>query len=117
MPPQGIYYLELAVSQAILDHLNTLPLGARRFALERAINRALDAEGWPQGDRGTIAIPASYWYVTVWKRDTYQLRGHVGPIVDEGAAKRAARSWSTAGFIAEPGRFPKGPCLTNPLNP
>lgn len=82
-------------------------------ALERAINRALDAEGWPKDGRGRIAIPIAYWYVIVWNRHG-ELHGHVGPIHEAERARRTAQSWQSAGYRAKCSPHAIGKPLTNP---
>lgn len=109
------YWFRLEPTEAQRAYLETLPIGARMAAFERAINRALDHAGWPRGMRGAMAIPADYWYVIVTKDG--MLRGHVGPIAEEHKALAAMTSWKTGGHKAKLQRFPIGPCLTNPHLP
>lgn len=106
------YHFQLEATEEMYTYLETLPVVGRRVAFERAIHEALDAEGWPRGDRGEMPIPADYWYVVVYTRSG-AVRGHVGPISDEDKAKLAARSWATAGNHATVKRAAIGPCLTN----
>lgn len=105
------YWYRLTPNDKMLAHLDELPVTARRASFERAIHRALDAEGWPRGERGMMSIPGSYWYVVVTRNGL--VRGHVGPITDEQKARTAARSWCTTGQAADVMRTPIGPCLTN----
>lgn len=101
------------ITDEISAKLDDYPVGARGAALERAISRALDAEGWPSDDRGAISIPISYWYVNVIERGPLRTMGHVGPISDAEQAKHVARSWRQTGRIALVARRPDGPALTN----
>jgi hypothetical protein len=105
-----MYLIE--VPEHLADKLSELPIFARSVSLERAINHALDAEGWPSS--GTEAC--NYWYVNIWTR-AGELAGHVGPIAGASAAQRVARSWQTSGATAEHSRTPLGKALTNPHQP
>jgi hypothetical protein len=42
-----------------------------------------------------------------------QVRGHVGPLPDEAAARKVERSWRSGGYRVQITRIPIGPCLTN----
>jgi len=107
----GTFYQEIDLPETIADRVfkTTFP----RLTLERAIHRALDAEGWPRGSRGEIGIAATYWYVIIKDRRTMRPHGHVGPISDEVKANSVARSWEKSGVRARVSRNPIGPCLTN----
>lgn len=102
----------LEISDSIAEKLSDLPIMARRGRLERAIHRALDAEGWPAGDRGEMPIGASYWYVNI--HEDGDLVGHVGPIPDEDRAQRVAGSWRKTGVLALVARVAQGRALTQP---
>lgn len=106
---------QVPITDDISAKLDEYPVAARNRVLERAIDRALDAHGWPAGERGAMAIAASYWYVTVIDPQPLRVRGHVGPIPDAERAKRVAASWRQTGCIARMGRTPDGPPLTNVL--
>jgi hypothetical protein len=102
-----MYFID--VPDALADKLAELPVFARSGSLERAINRALDAAGWP----GILADPAcNYYYVNIWNR-TGELAGHVGPIAGASRAQEVARSWQKSGAIADHSRNPLGKPLTN----
>jgi hypothetical protein len=95
----------------LAERLSELPEDLKRTAVEQAVHTALDSEGWPRGERGTINVHAAYWYVVLFKHG--ELRGHVGPITDEQGARRTAASWREGGLRATVSRRPVGPALTN----
>lgn len=83
----------------------------RRRAFESAVHAALDAEGWPNGGRGEIAIPCVYWFVNLRRRG--EQLGHVGPLPSKDDAERVAKSWRSTGARASVSRTAIGACLTN----
>ena len=83
----------------------------QRMLVENAVNKALDAEGWPAGERGTVPVATAYWYVNLTRQG--QIQGHVGPIVSKEQANRCAMSWRDGGTRARVSVRPLGPCLTN----
>lgn len=107
-----MYLIELLEDFVAQHQLDIASSHARSGKLDRAIMRALDAEGWPTGERGTLAIPAGYYYVNIWDRSG-QLRGHVGPILGAEAASRCEASWRSSGARARVSRIALGESLTN----
>lgn len=103
-----MYLIE--VPEHIADTLDAFPLSVRGNRLERAINRALDASGWPNYNADTIA--ADVWYVTVWNRHG-KLLGHVGPILGKGKGDAVSASWRKDGYFTEVTRREVGVALTN----
>jgi hypothetical protein len=100
------------ITEAMGEYFSDLPITTGRAIFERAVHRALDAEGWPAGPRGEIAIAISYWFVNLWNRFG-ELHGHVGPIHDITKAETCATSWRNAGMHARVSRDPLGVPLTN----
>ena len=109
----GMVRMDIPEDIALL--LADLPVQVQRGKFERAIDRALDAAGWPRGPRGTFSCPVEYWYVILREPHVSQPRGHVGPITSEQQAKRACASWQQAGWRARVSRTPFGTPLTNPF--
>lgn len=112
MSNRGLPWIE--VPELVSERIGDVPLARARVRLERAIEAALDAEGWPKGDRGGVAVPASYWFVNI--RDKYKsVKGYVGPIPDFAQARRVRDSWQGAQYRAAVERLPVGPALTNSI--
>ena len=106
------YYIPLPEEmEERLRSVSARTLKPQRILFENAIHRALDEQGWPHGDRGTIPIAVSYWYVNLFRHG--QVKGHVGPFPDKDQALRAASSWRDGGLRARISRVPEGPPLTN----
>ncbi len=90
--------------------MSELPIYRARSTLEQAIHKALDKAGWPRADN--VEPDITYWYVVVMDRYG-RLMGHVGPLIEEDAARRCARSWEQARFTTRVARSPQGIPLTN----
>lgn len=103
------YYVPL--TEELEAKLCELPVFRQQIVFERAIDSALDAAGWPRGDRGAVSVGTDHWYVVIYRHG--QVRGHVGPLVGRQAAERCAQSWRDGGTRAKLIRQPLGPCLTN----
>lgn len=106
----------IPVPDDLAARLDALPVArrgllARRRAFEAAVHAALDAEGWPNGGRGEIPIPCTYWFVNLRRRG--EPIGHVGPLPSKDDADRVARSWRSTGTRAFVSRTAIGACLTN----
>lgn len=101
----------IPLSEELSSRLSELPVFRQQVLIERAIEQALDAEGWPRAERGTVAVGAYHWYIVLSRHG--EVRGHVGPIVGKEAAQRCALSWREGGTRAKLTRMPVGPCLTN----
>ena len=102
----------IPVTEQLAAHLDDFPISAQQRLFENAVHKALDAEGWPAGERGTVAVPNGSYYVVLLKHGVIQ--GHVGPLLDKVAASRTARSWRGArGVRTQITARPIGPCLTN----
>jgi hypothetical protein len=104
----------IEVSDALAAKLDVYPSPCR--ALERAINRMLDAERWPVFAVDAIGVVReAARYVVVFERwaGGWMLRGHVGPIADEKTAHRVCSAWRSKTCRPLIRTVPLGPCMTN----
>lgn len=106
-----MYFIE--VPEHIADRLDEYPTSVRGSRLEKAINRALDASGWP-GVIDAESMASDHWYVTIWNRRG-KLLGHVGPVAGRTQADRVEASWRRDGYGARTSRAQVGNPLTNAL--
>jgi hypothetical protein len=96
------------ITEQIDAYLSDLPTFQQQRLFENALNKALDRDGWPTELAADPTVP---FYVVVFRHG--QIQGHVGPLLDQAAADRCARSWRSSGTTVQVTRRAIGPCLTN----